>query len=212
MLVLINLFENSKIPPGVTHVAGAPNSGKTTLLYQLCRNLSKKKKALIFDCEMSFSAQRLQEIIKRRDVLKRIIVIRITDKKQQFLNIMKTHNFLKNNSIYFIGINGFTNHFRFTEKITNEISIHRNLGIQMAYLKKISKELKQPIVLTNQVSIFKENDKQMLKSVAGQITNHYSNTNIVLQHVNKKLWKASNENKEIYYTLSSSGIEVISQK
>lgn len=210
--MLSSLLENSKIPPGVTHVAGAPNSGKTTLLYQLCRNLSKEKKALIFDCEMSFSAQRLQEVIKRRDVLKKIIIIRITDKKQQFLNIMKTHNFLMNNSFHFIGINGFTNHFRFTEKTTNEILIHQKLGIQMAYLMKISKELKQPIVLTNQVSFFKENDKQMFKSVAGQIINHYSNTNILLQHINKKLWKARDENEEVYYTLSSTGIEIVSQK
>lgn len=206
------MLENSKIPLGVTHVAGAPNSGKTTLLYQLCRNLSKEKKVLIFDCEMSFSAQRLQEVIKKRDILKKVIVIRITDKKQQLLNIMKTHNFLMNNSFHFIGINGFTNHFRFTEKATNEISIHRRLGIQMAYLMKISKELKQPIVLTNQVSVFKKNDKQILKSVAGQIINHYSKTNIVLQHINKKLWKARNEDVEVYYTLSSGGIEVVSQK
>ena len=210
--MLSSLLENSKIIPGVTHVAGAPNSGKTTLLYQLCRNLSKEKKVLIFDCEMSFSAQRLQEVIKRRDVLKKIIIIRITDKKQQFLNIMKIHNFLMNNSFHFIGINGFTNHFRFTEKTTNEISIHQKIGIQMAYIMKISKELKQPIVLTNQVSVFKENDKQMFKSVAGQIINHYSNTNIFLQHINKKLWKAKDENEEVYYTLSSIGIEVVSQK
>ena len=210
--MLRRLLENSKVLPGVTHIAGSPNSGKTTLLYQLCRNLSKRKKALIFDCEMSFSAQRLREIIKGRDLLNNIIVIRITDKKQQFLNIMKIHNFLVNNSFHFIGINGFTNHFRFTEKNANEITIHQKLAMQMAYLMKVSKELKQPIVLTNQVSAFKEKGKLQFKSVAGQIVEHYSNTNIILQHVNKKLWKARNENEEIYYTLSSTGIEVISQK
>ena len=208
--MLSRLLEDSRVFPGVTHIAGSPNSGKTTLLYQLCRNLSKGKKALIFDCEMSFSAQRLQEIIKKRDKLKKIIVIRITDKKQQFLNIMKIHNFLVNNSFHFIGINGFTNHFRFTEKTTNEMSIHQKLAMQMAYLMKISKELKQPIVLTNQVRSFKEEDRQQFKSVAGQIVEHYSNTNIILQHVNKKLWKARDENEEVYYTLSSAGIEVVS--
>jgi len=210
--MLSGLLERSKIPQGVTHIAGSPNSGKTTLLYQLCRNLSKRKKALIFDCEMSFSAQRLQEIIKRRDELKKIIIIRIENKKQQFLNIMKLHNFLINNTFHFIGVNGFTNHFRFTEITENEIAIHRKLAMQMAYLVKISHLFKQPIILTNQISIYKENDKHQFKSVAGQIINHYSNTNIALQHINKKLWKASKEDEEIYYTLTSNGIEVIPQK
>ena len=61
--MLSQIINKSKVPPGITHIAGSPNSGTTTLLYQLCKGIRKGQKALIFDCEMSFSAQRLQEII-----------------------------------------------------------------------------------------------------------------------------------------------------
>ena len=56
--MLVGLINNSKIPKGITHIAGPPNSGKTTLIYQSCKGVKEGKKVLVLDCEMNFSAKR----------------------------------------------------------------------------------------------------------------------------------------------------------
>ena len=206
--MLSQIINKSKIPPGITHIAGSPNSGTTTLLYQLCKGIRKGQKALIFDCEMSFSAQRLQEITFNKKInLEDIYVIQIADKKQQIHVLMKLHKFIKGKSYSFIAINGITDHFRFSEKVTSEKYIHRVLALQMAYLKMISKRQKFPIVITNQVSIFRENEQRNIKPIAGSVINNYTDRTIIFQYISKKLWKATYNNEELYYSLSSNGIE-----
>jgi hypothetical protein len=206
--MLSQIINKSKIPPGVTHLAGSPNSGTTTLLYQLCKGIRKGQKALIFDCEMSFSAQRLQEILFNKKInLEDIYVIQIADKKQQMQSLMKLHKFIKGKSYSFIAINGITDHFRFSEKITNEKYTHRILALQMAYLKMLNKKQNFPIVITNQVSIFRENEQRKIKPVASSVINNYSDRTIIFQYVSKRLWKATYNEEELYYSLTSNGIE-----
>ena len=94
-LVLLDLLKNGTVPQGITHIAGPPNSGKTTLIYQTCRSLNGRK-ALFFDCEINFSAQRLKEInLNYKVELNDITVISIFDKNQQIKTLMNkfTGNF-----------------------------------------------------------------------------------------------------------------------
>ncbi len=206
--MLSQIINKSKVPSGITHIAGSPNSGTTTLLYQLCKGIRKGQKALIFDCEMSFSAQRLQEIIFDKKInLEDIFVIQIADKRQQINVLMKLHRFVKVKSYSFIAINGITDHFRFSEKVTSEKYIHRVLALQMAYLKMINKRQNIPIVVTNQVSIFRDNEQRNIKPIAGSVINNYTDRTIIFQYISKKLWKATYNNEELYYSLTSNGIE-----
>ena len=206
--MLSQIINKSKVPPGITHIAGSPNSGTTTLLYQLCKGIRKGQKALIFDCEMSFSAQRLQEIIFDKKInLEDIFIIQIADKKQQIRVLMKLHKFVKGKSYNFIAINGITDHFRFSDKVTSEKYIHRVLALQMAYLKMINKRQNIPIVVTNQVSIFRDNEQRNIKPIAGSVINNYTDRTIIFQYISKKLWKATYNNEELYYSLTSNGIE-----
>ncbi|MHA1953470.1 MAG: hypothetical protein ACXAAM_01605 [Candidatus Heimdallarchaeaceae archaeon] len=208
--MLSQIINKSKIPPGITHVAGSPNSGTTTLLYQLCKGIKKEHKAIIFDCEMSFSAQRLQEIIFNTKInLQDIYVIQIMDKKQQIKILMKLHKFLKSKTYSFIAINGITDHFRFSNKTGSERYTQRILALQMAYLKMLSKKKDLPIVITNQVSIFRDDEQQKIKPIANAVISNYSDRTIIFQYINKKLWKAKYKEEELYYSLSSNGIEEI---
>ncbi|MCG3221251.1 MAG: hypothetical protein H7641_07715 [Candidatus Heimdallarchaeota archaeon] len=208
--MLSQIINKSKIPPGITHVAGSPNSGTTTLLYQLCKGIKKEHKVIIFDCEMSFSAQRLQEIILNTKIsLQDIYVIQIVDKKQQIKILMKLHKFLKSKKYSFIAINGITDHFRFSNKTRSERYTHRILALQMAYLKMLSKKQDLPIIITNQVSIFRDDDQQKIKPIANAVISNYSDRTIIFRYINKKLWKAKYEEEELYYSLSSNGIEEI---
>jgi RecA/RadA recombinase len=208
-LTLIDLLKNGTIPQGITHIAGPPNSGKTTLAYQICRSL-KGKKALFFDCEINFSAQRLKEINLNYNIdLKDITVISIFDKNQQIKTLMKVHNFILNTDYAFIAINGITDHFRFRSSQIDEMSLHSLLTLQMAYLNMISKEYQIPVLITNQVTSFRDKGRRIIRPVANSAIINYSTRDITLRNINKKLWKAQQEKEEVLYKVTNEGIEII---
>ncbi|MHA1550327.1 MAG: hypothetical protein ACTSUP_02670 [Candidatus Heimdallarchaeaceae archaeon] len=208
--MLLKFLEKSIVSDGITHIAGPPNSGKTTILYHLCKGLKKGKKALILDCEINFSARRLREITLGKDIdFNNIILLRVADKANQIRILMKLHSFFKKNKPLFVGINGFTNHFRFSPLNVDEMNWNKTLSLQMAYLQMVSRKLNLPVVLTNQVSMFRENNLRIVRPFANSIITNYSDNNIMLEHVNKKLWKAKYENQEMFYTLSSQGVEIM---
>lgn len=208
--MLSKFLEKSIVSDGITHIAGPPNSGKTTILYHLCKGLKKGKKALILDCEINFSARRLREITLGKDIdFNNIMLLRVADKANQIRILMKLHSFFKKEKPLFVGINGFTNHFRFSPLNVNEMKWNKSLSLQMAYLQMVSRKLNIPVVLTNQVSVFRENNLKIMRPFANSIITNYSDNNIMLEHVNKKLWKAKYENQEMFYTLSSQGVEIM---
>ncbi len=208
--MLQGLFKGIKTPRGITHIAGPPNSGKTTLLYNVCRSIKKNEKAIIFDCEMNFSAQRLKEIIIDNEInLQNIIIIRTPEKNSQFLNIMKLHNFLAQIKCSFIAINGMTNHFRIPDKEDNMMLPHKMLAMQMAYLNLISKKLRTPILLTNQVLYRTINKRKKFIPVLNTIIEHYSDNAIMVELLNKGIWRAKSKNNEVLYKLVSTGIEIV---
>ena len=206
--MLIDLIKNSKVPKGLTHIAGPPNSGKTTLIYQTCRGIKEGKKGLILDCEMNFSAQRLQDITRGKKIdLRNIIIMNITDRNQQFSTIMKIHKFIANENFSFIAINGITDHFRYTNE-REEVSSYRTLSMQLAYLKMVSKKEKIPILMINQVSAYKSDNKKEFTPIANSVMEHYSDRKVILQHINRKLLKATAAEEIVYYIVSSNGIEI----
>ena len=208
--MLSKFLGKSIVSDGITHIAGPPNSGKTTILYHLCKGLKKGKKALILDCEINFSARRLREITLGKDIdFNNIILLRVADKANQIKILMKLHSFFKKEKPLFVGINGFTNHFRFSPLNVNEMKWNKSLSLQMAYLQMVSRKLNIPVVLTNQVSVFRENNLKIVRPFADSIITNYSDNNIMLEHVNKKLWKAKYKNQEMFYTLSSQGVEIM---
>ncbi len=208
--MLSNFLEKSIVSDGITHIAGPPNSGKTTILYHLCKRLKKGKKVIILDCEINFSARRLREITLGKEInFENIMLLRVVDRANQIRIIMKLHSFFKKEKPLFVGINGFTNHFRFSSLNVNEMKWNKSLSLQMAYLQMVSRKLNIPIVLTNQVSVFRENNLKIVRPIANSVITNYSDINIMLEHVNKKLWKAKHEKQEMFYVLSSQGVTIM---
>ncbi len=208
--MLSNFLEKSIVSDGITHIAGPPNSGKTTILYHLCKKLKIGEKAIILDCEINFSARRLREITLGKEInFENIMLLRVVDRANQIRIIMKLHSFFKKEKPLFVGINGFTNHFRFSSLNVNEMKWNKSLSLQMAYLQMVSRKLNIPIVLTNQVSVFRENNLKIVRPIANSVITNYSDINIMLEHVNKKLWKAKHEKQEMFYVLSSQGVTIM---
>lgn len=206
--MLLDLFEKSILPKGITHIAGPPNSGKTTILYHACKGLKKGSRALILDCEMNFSAQRLQEILLGTEVkLDNITIISLLEKTQQMKTVMKIHNFLTQTDYEFVAINGITDHFRSGNAEKGEIELSKSLNLQLAFLQMITREYATPILITNQVTAFKEGNKQTFRPIAESAIRNYIDREIALIHINRKYWKAIYENEEEYYTITTRGIE-----
>jgi hypothetical protein len=81
--------------------------------------------------------------------------------------------------------------------------------LQLAFLRKISDEYTIPIILTNQVTPFKEGQGNALRPIAGSSIRNYVDNDIALIHINRKLWKATHNNEEEYYMIIDRGIKVI---
>ena len=79
----------------------------------------------------------------------------------------------------------------------------------MAYLNMISKEYQIPILITNQVTAFREKEKKIIRPVANSAIMNYSDREIRLRNINKKLWKAKQEREEVLYKVTNEGIEII---
>ncbi|MHA1708125.1 MAG: hypothetical protein ACTSYV_03490 [Candidatus Heimdallarchaeaceae archaeon] len=205
--MLKKILSGLELPIGITHIAGPPNSGKTTLIYQVCKFLHSSEKILIFDCETNFSAKRLAEVVSNHKVdLSNIIIFQIFNKFQQFLTIMQLHKFLSRNTFRFVAINGVTDHYRFVEISDTDLLNQRLLSLQLAYLKKVSDSYKVPILITNQTTSYREHGEKFTRAVDDFIINNYVTVNIQLQHLNKKLWKAKSNSDEMLYSLSSNGL------
>ena len=208
--MLLELLEKSEVPSGITHISGLPNSGKTTMLYQTCRGLKTGEKALILDCEVNFSAHRLREILFDSNVkLENITIISLLNKQQQIRTIMKIQNFLGRNEYSFIAINGITDHFRLGRTEKGEKETQKPLNLQLAFLRMVNNEYNIPILITNQVTPFKDRHKHSFRPVAGSAINNYVDKEISLIHINRKLWKAIYQNEEEFYTITERGIEII---
>lgn len=209
--MLKGLIDQGVAPPGLTHIAGPPNSGKTTILYSLSSYASVEKRALIFDCELKFSSKRLLEIIQNRNKtenLQHIYVVRIRDLKQQVNSIMNIHNYLHNQRFYFIAINGITDHFRILEKKSDEFELRKIFALQLAYLKKISYSMDIPIIFTNQVTK-KLKAEHRTTPILNNIISLYSDNEIIISRETTQLFIATCKTSDYHFTITDLGIELL---
>ncbi|MHA1305032.1 MAG: hypothetical protein ACTSQE_02135 [Candidatus Heimdallarchaeaceae archaeon] len=209
--MFVKLIEQFEIPEGITHIAGPPKSGKTTILYHLFKGLKADEKAIIVDSEIVFNAHRLQEITSSHSInFDNILVLRTENGFEQFKIIMNLHSFIQGVKTAFIAVNGITNYFR--KKFVNDSysNLYHLVALQVAYLKYLSMVFKIPIILTNQVSGKKTGKERTMKAVAGNILNFYSDISLIINNVDNNIWKVvDDKGREIYYTITSKGISVI---
>ncbi|MHA1685396.1 MAG: DnaB-like helicase C-terminal domain-containing protein [Candidatus Heimdallarchaeaceae archaeon] len=205
------LITKGIIPKKLIQIAGPPNSGKTTILYNLCAHLSSEKKALIFDCEMKFSPERLIDVIsnKQRKVnLHNIVIIRLYNIKEQFRNIMSIHNYIQEGVFSFIAINGITDHFRSLNKSKRTFSLKRIFTMQLAYLKHLSSQMRIPVVFTNQIVETKTLENKLIP-VLNNTVSLYSDHKIIISRSSNKLLKATEDGESYFYKITEAGIKIM---
>ena len=191
----------------ITDISGQNSTGKTQLTFQICINALKNGKEVLFqDTTGEFRPERLVEMLKiqRLDhlLLDKIKVGRITNSFQQAKYLSKTSI----NNFSLIIIDNATDLFSF-EYSKKEQAFEKHLAFMkyMQNLASIAINSKIPIVVTNIVRSFKENEQENLEKSIGMFT-----------HIKIRLKKSTNGflcqvvspfiNKKFQYRITSNGL------
>nr|AIE97548.1 RecA/RadA recombinase-like protein (RAD51) [uncultured marine thaumarchaeote KM3_01_F02] len=191
----------------ITDISGQNSTGKTQLVFQICINALKNGKEILFqDTTGEFRPERLVEMLKIRKLdpilLDKIKVGRITNSVQQSKYLSKTTT----NDFSLIVIDNATDLFSF-EYSKKEQSLEKHLAFikYMQNLASIAINTKIPIVVTNIVRSFNENEEENLEKSIGMFT-----------HIKIRLKKNANGfqcqvvspfiNKKFQYNITSDGL------
>jgi len=191
----------------ITDISGQSSTGKTQLTFQICINVLKNGKEVLFlDTTGEFRPERLVEMLKLRkldpQLIDKIKVGRITNSFQQVKYLSKMS--IKNFSL--IVIDNVTDLFSF-EYSKKEQSLEKYLAFMkyMQNLASIAINAKIPIIVTNIIRTFKGHEEENLEKSIGMFT-----------HIKLRLKKNTNGflcqvvspfiNKKFQYNITSNGL------
>ena len=191
----------------ITDISGQSSTGKTQLTFQICINVLKNGKEVLFlDTTGEFRPERLVEMLKLRkldpQLIDKIMVGRITNSFQQVKYLSKMS--IKNFSL--IVIDNVTDLFSF-EYSKKEQSLEKYLAFMkyMQNLASIAINAKIPIIVTNIIRTFKGHEEENLEKSIGMFT-----------HIKLRLKKNTNGflcqvvspfiNKKFQYNITSNGL------
>ena len=191
----------------ITDISGQNSTGKSQLAYQICINVLKNGKEILFqDTTGEFRPERIMEMLNIRKLdsllLDKIKVWRITNSVQQLKYLSK----INKNNFSLIIIDNVTDLFSF-EYSKKEQSFEKHLMFMkyMQNLASIAINAKIPIIVTNIVRSFNEQELENLEKSISMFT-----------HIKIKLKKNTNGflcqvispfiNKKFQYRITSSGL------
>jgi DNA repair protein RAD51 len=191
----------------ITDISGQNSTGKSQLAYQICINVLKNGKEVLFqDTTGEFRPERIMEMLNIRKLdsllLDKIKVWRITNSVQQSKYLSK----INKNNFSLIIIDNVTDLFSF-EYSKKEQSFEKHLMFMkyMQNLASIAINAKIPIIVTNIVRSFDEQELENLEKSISMFT-----------HIKIKLKKNTNgflcqvispfTNKKFQYRITSSGL------
>ena len=167
----------------ITTIYGPAGSGKTNLCLFCAKEVVKTGKKVIFiDTEGGFSVKRLQQIEPEyKKMLENMIFLRPTKFSEQKKAFARLKELAKTKKIGLIIIDTIAMLYRLELGKTEKVyEVNRELGKQIASLTEITRKLKIPVLITNQVySNF--DDRDAINMVGGDILKYGSKCLIELQ-------------------------------
>ncbi len=163
-------------PRNITHIYGAPASGKTNLALMATVSAADKGKVIYIDCEGGFSTERLKQICKKDldEVLRSVMLIEPTEFDEQKIAIKKLNEIVPGSNVSLIIVDSISVLYRLEEERDT-----RELGRQLAQLLRIARKYDVPVLITNQV--YTNIDTGRITPVGGNITRYWAKIMIELE-------------------------------
>ncbi|RMG35092.1 MAG: AAA family ATPase [Methanobacteriota archaeon] len=218
---LDKLFEGGIPTKNLIEFYGPPGSGKTQILFQIATVAAKECKILFIDTEGSFNSARIQMMAERfpnwnlNSILENILVLRVTDFKQQIASIEKVVQILeKEKNVGMVIVDSISNLFRARLWGSKLLKLRQQLlNFHLYELKKIGEEYEIAILYSNQVSSISDLDGELeTLPVGGNIMGHNSGIRVELNrgrsgYYEAKLISSSYlEPRKVRFSITSQGV------
>lgn len=212
----------------VTVIYGASGTGKTNFCLLAAVSQAKKGNKVIFvDSEGGFSVERVKQILgvngdsdgKKilEEVLKNILLLKPTNFEEQKDSFKKILEFLKD-EVSLIVVDGMTILYRLDfasarGKDNEEMrKVNDELVRQMRTLAEIARKREIPVIITNQVYNWNNDEEKVQKMVGGDILKYWGKCHIELVNSEGKrtayLRKhRSMPEKELSFQITNEGIK-----
>jgi len=202
----------------ITVLYGPPGSGKTNWCILAGVSQAKKgNKVIYIDTEGGFSSERVKQLVgengELQEALKNILLLKVTNFKEQKEAFKKLNEYLKDEASLII-VDGMTMLYRLDFAAAREIDqeamqkINSELVEQMRTLNEIARKRGIPVLVTNQV--YNWNDEK--KMVGGDILHYWGKCLIELANEDGKrtAWLRKHRSlpeKSIEFQIVNSGIK-----
>ncbi|MHA1911270.1 MAG: hypothetical protein ACTSYA_06210 [Candidatus Kariarchaeaceae archaeon] len=194
-------FQNERL----IHIYGEKSSGKSTIALISCIDWGLKGfHSIYIDTNNEFSAIRAEEQIcekiaeenskaEKEEVLRKIRVFRPKNMKEQTEIILSLQKYCSP-KVKQIVVDDIITHYR-TERRTRfekstKLDATQELAVQLAYLKRLTKEHDITVVIINQITIKPEEGGRTRRKAVGEVyIKSYADVNIEVRRTKDKGWR-----------------------
>lgn len=197
----------------INTIYGSAGSGKTNLALLAALSAANSGTVIYIDTEGGFSPERAMQLNPKRgkEVLKNIVVLQPTTFDEQKDKFDKLEHVAKQQSAKLIVVDSISMLYRLALGSEAAYETNKEMARQLGILRKISHDLKIPIILTNQVYADFDSPGD-IRMVGGDLMKYFSKCIVKLSSVDSANRKAelvkhrSSPNKTIFFEIAEDGI------
>lgn len=197
-------------PRTITHIYGAPGSGKTNIALMAAASAAREGKVVFVDAEGGFSVERLRQITGKdfSEVLKNIIIIEPSEFDEQKVAINKLKEIVPSSGAVLAIIDSIAVLYRLEED--KDV---RELARQLANLLHIARKNSIPVLITNQIYTDVETGKSV--PIGGDVIRYWAKISIELDKRDSfrvavlKKHQFLPENLRMEYRITERGLDTV---